>query len=103
MCVCARVYIPRSFFRLPIPACGQAVDAAAPVAWSSSAVHPHQESVKEGLEVPSQRQPMQGQSPAAIPFPTRRQACHRCRPKSGLKGRGAGPVQGLRFSPWRNG
>lgn len=91
--MCARVYISRSFLQLPIPVRGHAVDVAAPVAWSGSAVHPLEESVKEGPKVPSWWWPTQGQSPAAIPFPTRRQAWHRCRPEPGLQGRGAGVSQ----------
>lgn len=69
--MCARVYISRSFLQLPIPVCGHAVDVAVPVAWSGSAAHPREESVKEGPEVPSWWWPMQSQSPVAIPFPTR--------------------------------
>lgn len=58
--MCARVYVSRSFLRLPIPMRGDAVDMAALVAWSGSAVHPREESAKEELEVPSRWRPMQG-------------------------------------------
>lgn len=91
--MCARVYISRSFLRLPIPVRGHTVDVAAPVAWSGSGVHPREESVKEGPEVPSWWRSTQGQSPVAIPFPMRRQAWHRCRPEPGLRGRGASVSQ----------
>lgn len=87
--MCARVYVSRSSLRLLLPVCGHTVDMATPVAWSGSAAHPRWECMKEGLEVLSWWQPMQGQSPAAIPFPTRHQPWHCCRAEPGLQGRGA--------------
>lgn len=88
MCVCPCVCVQE-----PPPADNTcARTCAAP---GGSAAPSPKDTMKEGLKVPWWWQPARGQSPAAVPFPTRSRAWHRWRPEPALQGRGASVSQEL--------